>query len=528
MQNMENNDESGPDTRTDKMKDAPLSREVTSEGADLDTTDQWSKNDLPKPPEWLSPKLGPLARFLIKVAGVDLGLAERMPADEQQQMKRVGLALLFGVTFQGICFGTALLVGYGFHWWSLPVTVVLCGIMWAYDTKFVGADWASQGAGYCRSHRLITDAPWWERWSRPVAAFLRWTMSLFIALTLAIFVLLHLFATDIEGYLRGINRAQNSPFAAEATRRYQAVIEDVLRRSDSDNERLKQLSHERVALLEQPTTSSTIDAQIAERLVHIKTLEAAKMEAEARSAAHAQGAQAELRGVRATPDNTGIRGKGTFYQFHTDMMKQENSLVQQRDHEIANANTEIAELRVQLAGNLADASNTTRERLRDLDETINQTQQDRANLGAERKRLEDGKESWIADHMKSMNDYVPMPSGILAKLTGLWIIIAGNSLVASLVFSVKVVVMLLESAGPVAKMFFTKSGIYQMTVALRLHDATETELDRRTKWQHWREMQRSRSRDAIKSITSARRSQETRDRAMDAVDKIVRRFAWLH
>jgi uncharacterized protein DUF4407 len=483
--------------------------------------------DKPKPPEWTAAKAGMLGRALMRTAGIDLSLAETMPTDEQQQIKRVGLALIFGVTFQAICFSTALIVGYGLQWWTAPVTFVLCGIMWAYDTKFVASDWAAQGAAYCRLHRLITDTPWSERWVRPAATAIRWIMSLFIALTLAVFVLLQLFAPDIESYWRGIHRTQNAPLAAEATRRYEALIDDLLQRTRRYDEKLDQLTRERARVLEQAAPVSSLEAQISDLLAHIKDLEAAKAAAETRAAAQAESARAELRGIRVKPDNTGIAGKGAFYEFHNDMMEQENSIIRERTNEIAAANFEIAELRAQRASTLQAAENDTHEELRGLDGNIEQTSQVRAGLGADRKQLEDSRETWIEDHMRGMSDYVPMPTGILAKLTGLWIVIAGNSLIASLVFSVKVVVMLLESAGPVAKVFFTKSGIYQMTVALRLHDATEAEVDRRSKWRHWRELQRNRSHEAISSINDARRRQETRDRAIEAVDKIVRKFSWL-
>src|SRR5262249_19433651 len=89
----------------------------------------------PVKPEWEPGKAGPLGRWLMKIAGVDLHLALMMPSDELRQMRRVGWALVFGVMFQAICFGTALTVAFGLQPEIILVTFVLCGIMWQFDAK---------------------------------------------------------------------------------------------------------------------------------------------------------------------------------------------------------------------------------------------------------------------------------------------------------------------------------------------------------------------------------------------------------
>src|SRR5207249_3491009 len=127
----------------------------------------------------------------------------------------------------------------------------------------------------------------------------------------------------------------------------------------------------------------------------------------------------------------------------------------------------------------------------------------RSALASDYRRLQDGREQWIAARMRETPSYVPMPEGILAKLEALAAIIASSPLIASLVFFAKGVIMLLESAGPLAKVAFTSVGIYQMLIALRIHDAAETELDRRLKWRHWRLVTRNRSHEAMNEINAA-------------------------
>jgi hypothetical protein len=68
-----------------------------------------------------------------------------------------------------------------------------------------------------------------------------------------------------------------------------------------------------------------------------------------------------------------------------------------------------------------------------------------------------------------------MPQGLIDQLTALWALAAGSTGIFGLILGTKVLIMLLESAGPLAKLFFTAPGLYGLYAAMRVHDAVDVE-----------------------------------------------------
>jgi hypothetical protein len=196
--------------------------------------------------------------------------------------------------------------------------------------------------------------------------------------------------------------------------------------------------------------------------------------------------------------------------------------------DIETETTAITDLRRQRAAMVEASSAPTRARLDLVEQRLVEESANRTALAAEYRRLQNGREEWIAARVREDPAYVSMPQGILAKLEALAAIIASSALIASLVFSTKGLIMLLESAGPLAKVVFTAPGIYQMLVALRLHDAAEMEGDRRLKWDHWRVVARSRNHAAIDVFNAQRQRQATENQARDALHKIMAKAPWMH
>ena len=485
--------------------------------------------ETPVKPEWHAGKPGFVARRLIRIAGVDHHLGSTMPPDEQQQMKRVGAALVFGVTFQTICFATALNVAFGFQAWTIPVALILGGIMWNLDSKFVGADWAAQGRAFCRAYGLIPPGDWRDQCKRLGTFVVRWTVSFFIAASLAICLLLKMFEPSIERHWAEENRAQNRPIVEAVTARYEALVADRVKQIGLSDQKIEALTVERARLATGTTPATAdLDREIASRLDRIKALEADKDKATAAAAAHQRDVRAETYGIRLNDGNTGHPGNGNYHDFHADVVKDELARARARDADIDAEGKALAELRRERAGILENLSATVRAQIAAVEGRLNEEVRSRAAPDAEYRQLQDGGEEWIAAHTREASGYVPLPTGILAKLEALAAIMTSNWLIASMVLFSKVLVMLLESAGPVAKVAFTAPGLYQMLLALRLHDAAEFETDRRLRWEHWRVVTRGRNHEAIDAFNALKRRRSTEARARDALHKIMEKAPWLH
>jgi hypothetical protein len=495
-------------------------RDAPTSGAD------WTTGPAPPvAPHWATSKLSWLARSLMKLAGVDLALAEEMPADEQQEMERVGLALVFGVMFQAICVFTALTVAFGNQDWIPFTTFVVCGVLIAFDLKFVAGDWEAQGAALSQSRGLMPNGDAWQVCKRPLAVLVRWTMSAFLAWTVAVFVLLKVYGPDIEDHWAENNRAENAPIAVAVGAQHEALVADLIQRITQSDERLVRLNLERAQISAAPPSTADIDRQISDRLDHIRKMEAAKAEAERSAAEYRADVHAEKEGIRLRAGNSGRAGQGPYYSFDAAMAADQDQIARARAADIDADQKSIAELRRQRAAIIDRNGADNRMELEAIEHRIADETAARSALSTERKQLADDREEWIDAHVRAAPGYVPMPHGIVAKLHALADIVSGSALIAGLAFTLKITVMLLESAGPVAKVFFTRAGIYGVLVALRLHDTIEIEADRRVRWEHWRLLNRNRSDEAMDAVRASRRRRETANSARNAVQKIVERFS---
>jgi hypothetical protein len=437
--------------------------------------------------------------------------------------------LLCGVALQGILFGTALTVGFGFDWWTLPVTLVCCGILWQFDTKFVASDWVAQGRALCREYGLLPKEGWRGRWKRVGTWMIRCLVAAFIAWSLVVFFQLKLFEPAIikqwqEGY-----RSQNRPIVEAVTPRYETLLSDKLQQLQAADQVIVALSAERtqIASIGIPAIAD-LDRQIANGLERIRTLQAAGDQAEELKNAQRRAVVAEKYGIRLQDGNTGRAGEGTYYNFYRDMAKEYGNVGVTRAADIDAELKVIAALRQQRDAALANTASANRAQVDALEDRLSQARQNRGVLAGEYRALHDGREEWITARVRETAGYVPIPSGIVAKLEALSVIATSNWLIASLIFFSKILVMLLECAGPIAKVMFTSGGLYQMAVALRVHDYAEMEADRRLKWEHWRLMSRGRNHEAIDAMKGAQARRAAEASARDAFQKMMDKAPWMH
>jgi hypothetical protein len=476
----------------------------------------------PGKPEWIPGKPGLLSRWFMRIAGVDMHLAGEMPADEQQQMKRVGSAIVFGAMFLGIAFCTALSISFGFDWWTIPMTLILSGIMWSLDTKFIGAHWTLQGLEFCRSRGLIPIGGWQDRVKRIVPIVIRWTFSTFIAYALTDFVMLKFFEADIERYLAEEYRSQNRTSTETATQQYEALISRGIAQIEFSDQRIDALGreHTRLAGTLVPTAVD-IDRQIEGHLDRIKKLQVDKDRAIQSMNEFRRDIAAENHGIRLREENTGRAGQGTYFKFYSDMAALHEAIANTKTAEITTETKAIEDLRQQRTMITDSSATSISARLASIERNLREEVERRTSLTTNLQSLQDGRADSIAKQIRTMPNYVPMPAGILPKLEALSAIVARSALVANLIFSMKILIMLLESAGPLAKVVFTTPGLYQLSMALRFHDAAELEFDRRLSWSYWRVIERNRGHEALEDILAMNERRAIETQARTALHKIM-------
>lgn len=466
----------------------------------------------PPAPTWeAAPPPGPLRRLLQGLAGVDPALARTCPTDELRQIERVGVAVLFGVLLQGLLVFTAAVVVLGTEGSALAIaaaiTLVICGVLFAYDTMFVAADWGAQGAAYAAEHGIVTPG------SRPVkrmaAMAVRWGMSAFIASTLAMFVLIRLFLPDIEGRWAEQHRAANSQLAAAAGARHDSLMADLGARLARSERQMNTLATERDALLGRLPSHPDIDQQQTELTARLERAEAAATKAELQEAEYRGSASAEVAGARLHAGNTGQQGTGPIHRMYRDLADQQATILRAQAAIAADTRRELEALRARRDSLVRDGAEATRAALARHDEAIASATTGRTTLATELRAMEDGRPDWIATQIRAASGYVPFKQGLAARIQTMWSLIEENPGLSGVVLGIKISVMLLETAGMLTKAFFTQCRVYALRAALRASDAGAAEADLRANWSAWRR-RRQEQRDAA----SERRAAERAGRAL--------------
>jgi hypothetical protein len=413
------------------------------------------------------------------LAGADISIATMVPRDEQQQIWRVGAAVLFGAIMQAICFSVSMQLAFGVdaptRFACVGVTVVICGVLYLLDAKFVAADWKAQGTAFARSQGLIEAATTWERCRRPAAAILRWTCSVFIAWTLATFVLMQVFKADIERRWLSDYQRRNAAQVEDVAERHGGLVH-LAETKLGETRRMKDaLTRERAALVDALPGTADVDAQIAQAVERVAKLRKTRDEVRARLGERESDAAAERFGVTEKSKHSGQAGPGMRYQNHMEHARLLRESIATMTVEIDDLERQVARLREFRERTLAVARQAAEKGLAALDARIAETlERFQADL-RHRDELVNGRSAWIEREVRRSPNYVPMPQGLIDRLTALWTLAAESAGIFWLVVGTKALIMLLESAGPLAKFFFTPPGVYGLYVAMRVHDAAEAE-----------------------------------------------------
>jgi hypothetical protein len=426
-----------------------------------------------------APKPGGWKRFLMSIAGVDTYIASRMPQDEQQQIWRVGAAVLFGSAMQAICFSVSLQLAFGIDAPSrvacVGATFAICGVLYLLDAKFVAADWKAHGMALARARGLIEARTRWERCQRPVAAMVRWTCSVFIASTLATFVLLQVFKPDIERQWRFNYQRSNAAVFKDVADRHDGLVRLAEAKLGETRAMKDALMRERAVLVAALPGTADADAQIAQDIERVGKLRKARDEARARLHERDSDAAAERFGVAEKSKHSGHVGAGRRYQNHLENARLLGESIATMSAEIDVLEKEAAGLRQARGKVVSDARQATEKRLALLDERIAETLQRLEIQLRQRDEFVSNRAEWIEREARQSPKYVPMPQGLIDQLKALSNLAADSPGIFLLILGTKALIMLLESAGPLAKFFFTTPGIYGLCVALRVHDAFEAE-----------------------------------------------------
>jgi hypothetical protein len=417
--------------------------------------------------------------FLMRIAGVDPSIARMVPLDEQQQIWRVGAAVLFGSAMQVICFSVAMQLAFGV---SGPArlacagaTFVICGILYLLDAKFVAADWKAHGMALARARGLIEGGTTWERCQRPVAAIVRWTCSVFIASTLATFVLLQVFKPDIERQWRFDHQRVNAALLKDVAEQHSALVRLAEATLGKTRKMLDGLTKERSGHVEASPNTADADAQIAQAVESVARLRKARDAAWARLRERESDAVAERFGVIEKAKHSGQAGSGKRYQSHMENARLLRESIAALSGELDELESQIVQLRQSREKVLSDARQAAAIRVAALDARLAETLERFQRELRQRDDLAGNRAEWIEREARQSARYVPMPQGLTDQLTALWGLAARSTGIFGLILGTKALIMLLESAGPLAKFFFTTPGIYGLYAAMRVHDAVDVE-----------------------------------------------------
>jgi uncharacterized protein DUF4407 len=418
--------------------------------------------------------------FLMRLAGVDTSIAAMVPRDEQQQIWRVGAAVLLGAAMQAICFSVSMQLAFGVDGPTrlacVGVTFAICGVLYLMDAKFVAADWKAQGMAFARSQGLIEAATAWERCRRPAAALLRWTCSVFISWTLATFVLMQVFKADIERQWLSNYQRGNAGLIEEVAQHHAGLVH-LAEAKLAETRRLNDaLTKERTALAAAMPDTADVDAQIAQAVERVAKLRKTRDQAQVRLGERETDAAAERLGVTEKSRHSGQAGLGARYQFHMEQARLLRESIATMSGEINDLETEVARLRQLREKKLSDARQATEKALTALDAQIAETGERFQSELTERDALVKGRSEWIEHETRRSSRYVPMPQGLIDRLTALWTLAAASTGIFWLIVGTKALIMLLESAGPLAKVFFTPPGVYGLYVAMRVHEVAAAEV----------------------------------------------------
>jgi len=426
----------------------------------------------PKPTGW--------SWFLMRIAGVDPSIAWMVPQDEQQQIRRVGAAVLAGSAIQAICFSVAMQLAFAVdaptRLACVGVTAVICVVLYLLDAKFVAADWKAQGMALARSRGLIEGGTLFERCQRPMAAVVRWTCSAFIASTLATFVLLQVFKPDIERQWRFEYQRVNAPVFKEVADRHGTLVQLSENKLGETRRVMDALTKERAVLVEAPHGTADVDAQIVQVVERVGRLRKARDDARGRVTERESDASAEQYGVTEKPKHSGKLGRGKRYQNHKENARLLRESVAAMSTEIDDLESQLVQLRQFREKVLSDARQSTARGVAALDARIGETTARFRTDLRQRDELVNNRAEWIEHEARQSPKFVPMPQGLIDQLTALWALAAASGGIFTLVLGTKALIMLLESAGPLAKFFFTTPGIYGLYAALRVHDAVDLEV----------------------------------------------------
>ena len=458
-------------------------------------TAQW---DPGAEPSWLR-------RFLIRIAGVDPVLARICPIDEQRQIARVGTAVFFGVNLQVLLVFTASVVILGTGMYGLAgaamITAVICGVLYAYDTLFVAGDWITQGVAYAWEYGIPCAGG--KPVKRLFAVGMRWAMSGFIASTLAVFVLIRLFAPDIANQWAEDNRVANSVLTSSAIERYDTLVADLRTRLTRSDSHLDTLATERAQILQYRTPVPGGDKQEAYLAEQLRLLEARKSQVDALEAEYRASATAELAGAKLHTGNTGQQGDGPKHKMYKALADQQAGISRTQDAAIQAAKRELAEFRSHRDSQARQRAEQSVTGLAELNRQLQEEAAARASLARELHAVESNGAAWITAQVRANPQYVLEKAGLTASVQTLWYLVETHPGLAALVLGLKISIIFLETAGMLAKAFFTQCRVYSLHAALRADDSCQTEAEKRETWTAWRVRRRQRRDEIMEPIFAA-------------------------
>lgn len=303
--------------------------------------------------------------------------------------------------------------------------------------------------------------------SRLLSAILigmRLLLAVGLAQLFAVLLAVGIFAPDIAARLHGQYLKANERLEQPA----EALVDENIRRAtasvNGQATSVDALASQLTKLRQQAIDPNSADGQVAAAEAEVNQLLGDRSNADAAVQAAASFAIDERGGIKRTLTNSGAAGMGPRYRAALAQQESAKRYANEIEHRLADARTRLERLRAQ--GSLASGTvmRESRDQIATAERALKEGQAKLERMNADLMALVRGREVGIQRALEASPNYVPLQTGILARLTALDEITKENGKIALIVLLLDAVAMGIELTGAIGKVFFHLPSTYALLI----------------------------------------------------------------
>ncbi|MFZ5834776.1 MAG: DUF4407 domain-containing protein [Pseudomonadota bacterium] len=414
-------------------------------------------------PQFSPKRLGYIARFFAALAGVNAERLALCPIDDRHAVMRTGIAMLCSFAFSVIVLTGALSVAFGGY--ALPLALIaalMAGMIILIDHAIIQSHWFQSGLEDARVRGFDAGAPPPGRSQMLWMNGLRITLSLIVAFTMAGFVDLLIYNSDIQRQIAADHQAQNASVIARA----RAAADGEIAQAESELARLDGLLRDvrAQAIAADELANAGLSAKRRHTATRLEALQAELPDLESAARAARLDVIAEENGIRDSANHSGIAGRGTRYRA-----AEARALLAER--RLGEIKREIAGLVEAARSGEPVASGALAAAKPELDAMAGE----RAAMLARRDSLRGGYDSRVATAIKADPDFVPIDDGLVRRLEAM-LTLMEQPAVWIKVWGLKLVIMAIEMGGLATKILLVAPTLYALRTATEFETAAASTL----------------------------------------------------